>query len=165
MCTPASLRSLATVSLLLFAGCTQAPPAPPAVDQAALGAAVDSVTTAFFTAVAAKDSNAVASFYADDAHLLPANAPRADGREAIRSSWASFLATPGLQLTGASNTKVVSEAGDLVIDVGTYSMRWLDAKGKEMGDTGKFVTTYKKMNGEWKIVVDTWNSDIPLSGM
>jgi uncharacterized protein (TIGR02246 family) len=161
----ASLASLAMLTVALMTGCTQAPPASAPVDQTAIGAAVDSVTANFFTAVAAKDSNAVTTFYADDAHFLPANMARVDGHDAIRAAWAGFLTMPGLHLTGTSNTKVISEAGDMVIDLGTYAMKWQDAKGKEMTDTGKYVTTYKKVNGEWKIVVDTFNSDIPVPGM
>jgi uncharacterized protein (TIGR02246 family) len=161
----ASLASLVMLAAALMTGCNQAPPASAPVDQAAIGAAVDSVTTSFFNAFAARDTDAVAAFYTDDAHLLPANMARADGRDAIRAGWAGFMSTPGVQLTGASNGKVVSEAGDLVVDLGTYSMKWQDAKGKEMVDTGKYVTVYKKTNGAWKIVVDTFNSDMPIPGM
>ncbi len=155
------------VTLLLttaVGGCAGTPPPPPVVDPAAIGAAIDSITTAFFGAVTARETTLVVGFYADDAHVLPANAPRADGKDAIRQVWAGFLSTPGLQMTVTPNTKHVSEAGDMVVDLGSYVMNWQDAKGKPMSDTGKYVTVFKKVNGEWKIVVDTYNSDMPPPG-
>ncbi len=145
-------------------GCAGTPPPPPAVDQTAIGAAIDSITTAFFGAVTARETTLVVNFYADDAHLLPANAARADGKDAIRQVWVGFLSTPGLQMTVTPNTKLVSEAGDMVVDLGSYVMNWQDAKGQPTSETGKYVTVFKKVNGEWKIVVDTYNSDMPAPG-
>ena len=148
----------------LMSGCTSAPPATPPVDQAAIGAAIDAITPAFFAAVAARDSNGVANMYSDDAHLLVPNMPRADGKEAIRQAWIGFMATPGMELTGASNTKLISEAGDMVVELGTYVFKFQDKTGMAQTDNGKYVTVYKKVNGEWKIVVDTFNSDMPIPG-
>src|SRR5262249_52026966 len=129
-------------------GCTATPslPPPPVVDQAAISAAVDSLTTAFVGAVTARETTLVAGFYADDAHLLPANAPRADGKEAIHKVWAGLLSTPGLQMSITPDTKLVSDGGDLVVDVGAYVMNWQDAKGKAVSDKGKYVTVLKKVN-------------------
>ena len=159
-------RWILTIALTAtVSGCAATPPPPPpAVDQAAIGATIDSLTTAFVGAVTSRETTLVASFYADDAHVLPSNAARADGRDAIRQVWAAFLSAPGLQMTLTPSTKLVSEGGDMVVDLGIYVMNWQDAKGKAMSDTGKYVTVYKRMGGEWKIVVDTWNSDTPLPG-
>jgi hypothetical protein len=30
-----------------------------------------------------------------------------------------------------------------------------------MEETDKWVTIYRKINGEWKAIVDIWNSDTP----
>jgi uncharacterized protein (TIGR02246 family) len=149
-------------------GCTATqspPPPPPMVNEVEIGAALDSLTTAFVGAVTARETTLVANFYSDDAHFLPANAARADGKDAVRQVWAGFLATPGLQMSLTPNTKLVSDDGDLVVDLGAYVMNWQDAKGKTMTDKGKYVTVYKKVNGEWKIVVDTFNSDAPPPGV
>ena len=85
------------------------------------------------------------------------------GREAIRASWARVLATPGLNLTFASNDLIVAEAGDMAIDIGAYQMTMNDPKGKPIHDVGKYVTIFKKVGEEWKISVDTFNSDAPIA--
>ena len=161
----ASLVSLAMLVVALTSGCTQAPAPAPAVDQAAIGAAIDSINTAYAAAVAARDTSIIVTFYADDGRLLPPNMPKAEGMEALRAAWAGFLATPGLELTSTSNTKLISEAGDMVVDIGSYVFKFTDPSGKPQTDQGKYATVFKKVNGEWKIVVDMFNSDIPLPGM
>jgi uncharacterized protein (TIGR02246 family) len=163
---PHDVRWMVPVVLVaVLAGCSGTQPqAKPPVDQAAIGAAIDSVETAWTGACAARDTTLLVGLYADDAHVFPANGPRAESKEAIRQAWVGFLSTPGLDLKLSPNAKVISEAGDLVIDLGTYEMNAKDAKGKPTHDVGKYVTAFKKVNGEWKIVVDTWNTDTPMPG-
>jgi len=161
----ASLASLAMLAAALMTSCTQAPPAAPPVDQAAIGAAIDSITIAFTGAVAARDTNAIASMYAPDARLMPPNSPRYDGPDAIRGAWAGFIAMPGMELVPTTTDKIIAEAGDMVVELGTYVFKFQDPSGKTQSDNGKYVTVYKKVNGEWKIVVDTFNSSVPVPGM
>jgi ketosteroid isomerase-like protein len=132
------------------------------VDTAAITASADSLINAFTAAVAARDTNLIVSLYADDARFLPANMPRKDGRDSIRTAWVGFLMMPDLKVSIASKDKLISEAGDIVVDVGTYDLTGKDPKGKPIHDVGKYVTVLKKVNGEWKFVVDTFNSDMPM---
>jgi ketosteroid isomerase-like protein len=148
-----------------MSGCAGAPQTPPAVDQAAIATQIQGRTAAFAAGLAARDTNAIGNMYADDAHLLAPNAPRTDGKEAIRQVWAGFMRMPGMELVPTTGPTMVSEAGDMVVELGTYTFKALDAGGKPMTDNGKYVTVYKKVNGEWKIVVDTWNSDVPFPSM
>ena len=140
-------------------------PARPAADTAAITATLDSLNQAFVAAVAARDTDAVVGFYADEAQVLPAGMPRADGHDAIRAVWVGMLQTPGLELNFTGSKPTITEAGDMVIDVGSYSMKMQDKKGKPMEDVGKYVTIFKKVDGAWKIVVDTFNSDKAPPGM
>ncbi len=158
--------TLASLLLALVGACaTQRPAEAPAVDTAAITATLDSLNQAFVAAVAARDTDAVVGMYADDAQVLPAGMPRADGRDAIRKVWVGMLQTPGLELNITSSKPMITEAGDMVIDVGGYSMKMKDKKGKPMEDVGKYVAIFKKVDGAWKIVVDTFNSDRESPGM
>ncbi len=156
---------LAPLLIALVGACAAQPPAPaPAVDTAAITAALDSVNQGFAAAVTARDTNAVVNFYSDDARVLPAGMPAVHGRDAIRLFWVEMLKTPGLAISITRNTPIISEAGDLIVDVGSYRMTMNDASGKPMEDVGKYVTVLKKVNGAWKIVVDTINSDKAPAG-
>ena len=137
----------------------------PTVDTAAITASIDSLNKGWQAAVAARDTDAVVAFYAADGRLMPAGMPRAEGHDAIRAAWAGFLQTPGLELTITESQPMISEAGDMVVDVGAYSMKMNDAKGKPVVDVGKYVTVFKKTDSGWKIVVDTFNSDQTPPGM
>ncbi len=99
--------------LVAAAGCTgmqQQEQAKPMVDQAAISARIDSLATAWSGAVTGKDTTVIASMYAEDAHVLPPNGKRIDGRDAVRHMWAGMFAMPGFDLKTVSNTKIVSEA-------------------------------------------------------
>lgn len=153
------LRWVLAFLLIASAGCAGQTQQAPPVDTAGAIAAVDSMNTGFMAAVAARDTDAVVAMYADDARVLVQGMPAMNGRDAIRAGWAQFMATPGFDLTFKSTEKIISQAGDLVIDVGSYTQKMQDAKGKPMEDVGKYVTIFKKMDSGWKIIVDTVNSD------
>jgi len=163
MRTPHALVVLSQLLLVLLAGCAGGQKAP-VVDTAVVSAAVDSAEAAFGAAVAAKDTNAVVALYAPDAYVLPPSAPRCDGAEAIHKLFAGMLAMPGLQLTLEPGQKIISQAGDLVVDIGTYDFQATGPGKKPMHDVGKYLTVFKKGDAGWKIVADAWNSDLALAG-
>ena len=49
-------------------------------------------------------------------------------------------------------------AGDIAWVTGTYSIT--DASGNTV-DKGKYVTIYRRADGKWPIIRDTYNSDLP----
>jgi uncharacterized protein (TIGR02246 family) len=136
-----------------------------AAAQAAAQSGIDSLNQAFVAAMAARDTDGVVAFYAEDATILPQGMKRAEGHSGIRTVYADFLKIPGLVFEAHSDKISTSDSGELAVDVGTYTMKWQDPKGKEMSDTGKYVTVLKKEGGAWKIIVDTFNSDTPAPGM
>ncbi len=153
---------LPLVLLAAVAGCagqSAQPQASAPVDTHAAEAAIDSLNTQMLAAVAARDTNKVVAMYAEDAEMMPQGMPAMTGPGPIRTGWTGFLQTPGLDMKIQSRRKIVSQAGDLVIDIGTYQMNFKDPKGKPMQDVGKYATTFKKTDSGWKIIVDTFNSD------
>ena len=100
--------------------------------------------------VNAGDAIAVASYYAEDAAILPPGAARMDGREAIQGYWQAGIDG------GLSDVSIIGETveitGDTSITVGNLS-------GK-MGDAnlaGKYIVIAKKSKDGWKIYRDIWN--------
>ena len=106
-----------------------------------------------------QDADGVASLYADDAVIMAPGASAAAGKEAIRTFLAGDIA--GAKKAGVSDTGEISGSGisgDMAWVTGTFSIK--DAAGKQV-DAGKFVSVYKRTNGEWKIIRDIGNSDNP----
>ena len=102
------------------------------------------------------------SYFAEDASVLPPNAPIVAGREAIRGLWSEFFSVPGSSLSWQASDTQVSRAGDLGYTIGTYKLTQDDPAGNPATDRGKYVTIWKKQkDGQWKIALDIWNSDQP----
>jgi ketosteroid isomerase-like protein len=115
-------------------------------------------------AAAAKDLDKLVSFYSDDAVVLPANAPIATAKEAIRSLWKDLLAS-GVTIDSKPPTRVeVSRSGDMAWARGIYEVTTKDASGKPVNGRGKYVVIWKKQpDGNWRCVADIWNSDLPAA--
>ncbi len=151
--------------IALAAGCASPPPAAPPVDAVAIKAEIVKIDEVFMAAVAARDTVALRNYYAADARMLPPNAPRADGIDAVMASWSGFLAMPGLEMTGECKDVIVSQAGDIAIDLGSFHMKFTGPGGAPMEDTGKYMSVFKKTDAGWKCIIDTFSSDVPLPGM
>jgi ketosteroid isomerase-like protein len=137
--------------------------APPvAADKRAADAAVIQALDGQWSATAArKDLAGTVAFYADDAVLLPPNAPIARDRESIRKSWAALL-DQSTAVSWKVSKAEVAKSGELGYLYGTYELSFKGPKG-DSGDTGKLVEIWKKQaDGKWKCIVDTYNSDLPV---
>ena len=113
--------------------------------------------------VKAKDAAGIAELYAQDGAVMPPNAPIGKGRTAIQKTWASMMRTPGFGLTFVPEQIVVSSSGDMALDRGTYSLT-IAPDGTMQTDTGKYVVVWRKIDREWKVAADIFNSDVPASG-
>lgn len=109
-----------------------------------------------------QDVDGVAAMYADDAIVLAPGVPAAVGKEAIHT----FLAG---DIAGAKNAGVTDTAGDINGSGTSGNLGWVsggysitDATGKKI-DSGKYTTLFRKTGNEWKIIRDTWNSDMPAA--
>lgn len=118
-----------------------------------------------WSATAAKHNLAgTVAFYANDAVLLPANAPIATDQKSIRASWAALLG-PNTAVSWKVSKAEVARSGELGYLYGTYELSINDPQGgPPVHDTGKLVEIWKKQTGgNWKCIVDTYNSDLPVA--
>ena len=160
------LRSFTTqVSLLLililmslFAACQTAGSDTRAADEATLR----NLDAEWSKAAAAKDLEKTASYYTDDALILPPNMPAIQGKQQARAMWQGMFSVPGFG-GGWKATKVeVARSGDLGYVTGAYELSETDASGKPMVDKGKYLEIWKKQaDGSWKCVADMFNTDLP----
>jgi proline iminopeptidase len=102
-------------------------------------------------ALAAWDS--VARVYAEDAIIFAPGAPPVAGRQAIASFWRTVakrgMRTLELQLMD------MEVSGDLLEVVGKYAMR---GEQGQILDVGKFLSTYRKVDGRWRPRRESFNS-------
>ena len=133
--------------------------AAPAKDASRDENAIRALDTAWSQAAGAKDLNKTVSVYADDASMLPANAPIATGKDAIRTAWSQLMALPGFSISFAPSKIVIAKAGDMAYEIGTYHLTLNDAQEKPAASVGKYVVNWQKRGGQWKVVADIFNGD------
>lgn len=113
-------------------------------------------------AIDAKDAAAIASFYADDAILMPTAEPVVRGKAAIADEWKHILAIPAFQNESKLVGVEVASAGDLAYTYGSYRSQLMGEDGRLTTEPGKWLTIWKKHpDGRWRIAVETYNTDIP----
>ena len=134
-----------------------------------VSASDDSSTEATFRAgtaewIAAYNAGSVdriVALYAEDAVVMPPDAPAASGHAAIRDFLTKDIAsskTAGITLSDTSTGTAMGTSGDLGWHTGTFAVA--DADGKTVG-TGKYSEIWQKKKGKWVIIRDIWNNDAP----
>jgi ketosteroid isomerase-like protein len=135
------------------------------VDPQASADAVRAADAAWARKAAAHDVEGTVSYYADDAIVMPPNVAMAMDKGAERKAWADILA-PGADISWTSGKVEAAQSGELVYDVGVYTVITKATKGKpQTTDGGKYLAVWKKQaDGSWKAVASEWNSDKALPG-
>jgi ketosteroid isomerase-like protein len=145
---------------IILIGCTRAPK----VDTLAETNAIRNLEDQWTVALQKSDTDKIISFFNTDAVAMKPNTPISIGLQAIRKEReSSFTDTTMLYKTYSSkiDTIEVSASGDLAYVRGTDRITTKTPNGL-VDDMGKWVDIWKKINGEWKVVVNIWNSDMPL---
>ena len=86
------------------------------------------------------------------------------GREAIRAQAANDFGTPGFTVRWEADEYHVARSGDLAVSSGTYQLSFTTPDGP-VQDRGKFVTVWRKVDGEWLVGADMINTSMPMEGM
>ncbi len=132
-------------------------------DAAADEAAIRQQVAKWLELVKAKDAAAIAQLYAADGAVMPPNGPIGNGHAEIEKTWAGMMSAPGFDLNFTPDRIVISDAGDMALDRGTYLLS-MQPDGKSVSDTGKYVVVWRKVDGQWKAAADIFNSDLPAGG-
>jgi ketosteroid isomerase-like protein len=132
-------------------------PMPAKPDMAKLKTEIQTLETAWSTADNARDTNALAAFYSDDAISMSNNKPMLVGKAAIRQDLVESLA----KRVGGSTTTydVVNVFGDenTVTEIGKVTRK--DAAGK-VTYTGKYMAVWEKRGGKYICISDIGNDDV-----
>ena len=156
-CKPIFWGCLALV--LFLSACSNQPPDTRAADEST----IKNLDAQWSQAAASNDVHATISYYADNASVLPPNAPIADSGPAIQAVWESLLG-PGNSVSWQPSKVQVSRSGDLAYVIGVYQAASKDSRGNPVQDHGKYVEVWNKQaDGKWKAVADIFNSDLPVA--
>lgn len=148
-----------------LAACEQPQPQPPSVTRAADEAALRNADLQWSKAADSKTADQFVAFFADDAIFLPPNVPIMTSKEAIQRWMSGLMDSPGFALSWQPTRAGVSAGGDMGYTSGVYQLKMTGPSGKPVSDHGKYLTVWKKQaDGSWRVVADTFNSDLPPAG-
>lgn len=107
----------------------------------------------------AKDADRFMANFAPTAVLQAHGMPAATTPQDIRAVITGLQSAPGFDLKWQPTAADVS--GDLGYTIGTYQMTMHNAAGMPITQNGKYTTVWKRTDGTWKAVVDTFTADTP----
>jgi ketosteroid isomerase-like protein len=110
----------------------------------------------FLAAFNSGDTKALATNYTENAKLYPANSEVLEGTQAIEGFWGAVMKM-GIK-KAQMETVTAQQIGNIAIEEGRYK---LFVEGDIMVDQGKYLVTWEKVNGQWKIARDIWNTNNP----
>ena len=125
-------------------------------DMAQLKQEIQERETAWSQADNARDADAVAAFYADDAVTMEADKPMIEGKSAIKKNVEEYI---GKRPDGSTlKYEAIEVFGDdhCVTEVGKTTR--MDKSGKTVG-TGKYMAIWEKRDGKWVCIRDIGNDD------
>jgi len=123
--------------------------------------AIDARGKAFTEATNAGNADAVAALYTEDAVLMPPDMPAVTGRDNIRATFAGMMAQmPGMRI--AFEVQAVAANGPLAVERGAWIITTPTPDGGSLEMRGKYLVQWHRIDGEWMMAADIWNSDAPL---
>jgi len=152
------------VLLLIVTACAPAPePEPePAADAepvaAADTAALDAIRVAYMEHYNLGDADMVAELFTDDAVSLLADGGVRLGREAIQADLTQALAGAPTLGIETDDTMVM---GDHAVTRGQYTVEMAPEGSDPVAFGGQFISSFRRVDGEWKIRALMGNYDAP----
>ena len=111
----------------------------------------------------AKDTDKFVAHFVPEGTMAFHGAPIIKGQNAIREVIGAMTKAPGFNVTWQATRAEVAASGDLGYTVGNYELTVNNAAGMPATDKGKYLTTWKKVDGTWKVLDDIGNSDAPTA--
>jgi uncharacterized protein (TIGR02246 family) len=141
---------------------TAAAAAAPTVDKQTEERTIREIGRRWEKMFADKDSAGIGALFAEDGYSMPPNTKAMKGPEEIRKGTGEMLrTTKDFKLTFEPSVITVADAGDMAFERGTYKASFAGPKGKKLEEHGNYVTVWKKVDGQWKVVADMNSSEVP----
>ena len=157
-----SLVVLTAAFGFLVAACSQSAPASASKpDLASEEKAIREMDARWLKAAQSRDPGAEAAMFASDGVAYREHNDPLVGPAAYQAFETKFYAdNPKMSTTWSTDAIRVAESGDLAIQTGEFHNTALGPKG-DREDKGRFVTVWRKTNGEWKVAHDIGSTTMP----
>lgn len=145
------------VAATLLVGCSDS-----AIDYEAEARELMQLSRDWSAMVGSGDLEASIDLWADDAVMLPPDMPVLSGKAAIREYVLGAANIPGFKISWEPETAYISKGADMGYLIERNVIEVDGENGEKIVTHGKVVTVWRKNQvGQWKNVVDMWNSAPP----
>lgn len=142
------------VALVSLVACAAQPVQEPAVDVAAEAQAIRDASSAWLTAAQARDAATIDGLFAANVTTM-FDGEINEGLAAVQASredeWAN---EPDATVTWNTTEVGVAASGDLAYERGHWTSD-PDGAGEAPEEHGEYLTVWKKIDGQWKVLYDT----------
>ncbi len=147
---------------LLFSACATTEKEEP-LDMGKIKVEIQAMEDAFAAGEKAKDADAVAAYYSDDAISYTRNKQPLSGKSVIRDNIASNIAKDTTENYNVYKIVDLFAEGNSVVEIGSWTE--FDSSGKETGN-GNYMSYFQKRDGKYICVRDMSTTTSPVkSGM
>jgi uncharacterized protein (TIGR02246 family) len=117
---------------------------------------IQAMENAYADGYNAKDANAIAVYYADDAISMVNNEPIAAGKDALLKMAQKDIANDTLNAKVSFEVIDIFAEGDLAVETGKATFK--DQQGNIIR-TGKYMSLFEKHDGKYVCIRDIYNND------
>lgn len=148
--------------VFLLGACSQPAPTPAGkTDLASEEKAIRDMDASWLKASQGRDAAGAAAVIASDGVAYREHVDPLVGPAAFQAYETKFQTdNPKLSVMWTTDTIRIAESGDLAVQTGEYHLTGLGPNGNGE-DKGRFVTVWKKANGEWKVAHDIGSTTLP----
>jgi uncharacterized protein (TIGR02246 family) len=118
-------------------------------------ATIQKLNDAWSAAFNKGDGAAVAAMYAEDAYVLPPGSDMIRGRDKIAEFWGQAATQFGD--ARLSTVDVLPLGRSAAREIGTVTLKTKAEPPQEV--TGKYAVVWRKINGQWLLATDIWNTN------
>ena len=156
------LFGLLVFTALIFSACATTEKEE-VIDMEKVKTEIQAMEDAYAAGQNAKDADAVAAYFSDDAISYGQNEQPLSGKTAIRDNIAKEIAKDTTDNYNVYKVVDVFAEGDTAVEIGSWTK--FDASGNQM-DNGNFMSYFQKQNGKYLCVRDMSTTATPVkSGM
>ena len=147
---------------LIFSACTTTEKKE-VIDLEKVRAEIQAMEDAYAAGQKAKDADAVAAYYSDDAISYSRNEQPLSGKAAIRDNIANRIAKDTTENYSVYKVVDLFAEGDIVVEIGSWTQ--FDSSGNEK-ENGNYMSFFQKRDGKYICVRDMSTTTSPVkSGM
>ncbi len=141
-------------SVLILTSCSNTTQSPASTSKSELG----QMNRDFAAALNAKDAAKAASYYTEDAVIIPPGEAIVKGRAAIEAYWNGAIESGGVRDVSVETIDAQS-SGDIGYEIGSYSLTANSPTGEAVRDNGRYIELLRRdPDGRWYATAGIWNA-------